>query len=203
MLLLVRHGETEINRSGRYLGRADPLMTAHGRAQAARLAELLPRPDVVVTSPLRRAIDTATYLGAPIELDERWIELDYGPYDLRSVGSVPPELAERWHGDPTFAPPGVESVAALSARVRAACAELAARAESSVVVVVSHVGPIKAAIGWALGAELAMSRLFVEDGSVSRIDVACGQPAVRWFNRFGDEAAEGVEESAGGLLPRR
>lgn len=203
MLLLVRHGETEANRMGRYLGRADPPMTSRGRAQASRLASLLPRPDLIVASPLRRTVDTAKQLGASMEIDERWVELDYGPYDLQPVGELPPELLARWRTDPNFAPAGVETVASLSGRVSDACDDLLTRAASSVVVVVSHVGPIKAAIGWALGAAPPISRLFVEDASVSRIDVAGGRPSLRWFNRFGDESAEGTEETAGGLLPRR
>ena len=202
MLLLVRHGETEANRMGQYLGRADPPMTSRGRAQASRLASLFPRPDVIVASPLRRAIDTAKQLGASVEIDERWVELDYGPLDLQPVGELSPELLARWRTDPNFAPAGVETFASLSARVTDACEDLITRAESSIVVVVSHVGPIKAAIGWALGMVPA-SRLFVEDASVSRIDVAAGRPSLRWFNRFGDQPAEGTEEAAAGLLPRR
>lgn len=188
---------------GQYLGRADLPMTSHGLAQASRLASLLPRPDVIVASPLRRAIDTAKQLGASMEIDERWVELDYGPYDLKPVGELSPELLLRWRSDPSFAPAGVETLAALTARVRDACEDLVTRAESSIVVVVSHVGPIKAAIGWALGVEPPLSQLFVEDASVSRIDVAGGRPSLRWFNRFGDQPAEGTEESAAGLLPRR
>lgn len=200
-LLLVRHGETEANRAGRYLGRNDQPMTVHGRAQASQLGELLPRPDVVIASPLRRAVDTATQLRAPVEIDERWLELDYGPYDLQPIGGLPADVLARWGTDPDYAPPGVETFASMSARVRDACEDLVTRAESSVVVVVSHVGPIKAAIGWALGTVAPPSRLFVEDASVCRIDVADGCPSLRWFNRFGHQPTERTEEAAGGLLP--
>lgn len=186
MLLLVRHGETEANRQGRYLGRADLELTARGRAQAERLAHDLPRPDLVISSPLRRARETAAALTASFDVDERWIELDYGPFDQQPVGAGPPDLLERWRRDPTFAPPGVETFAALSARVSEACDQLAAAAESSVVIVVTHVGPIKAALCWALGLPPAgAERLFVEDAAVSRLDIVGGERVVRWFNRFG------------------
>jgi alpha-ribazole phosphatase len=203
MLLLVRHGETEANRAGRYLGRTDQPMTTRGRAQASRLADLLPRPDVIIASPLRRAVDTAMQFGGSVEIDERWLELDYGPYDLQPAGGLPADLSARWGTDPDFAPAGVETFASMSARVRDACEDLVTLSESSVVLVVSHVGPIKAAIGWALGFELSVSRLFVEDASVCRIDVAAGRPSLRWFNRLGDDPAERTEEAVGGLLPRR
>src|SRR5262245_7056908 len=150
VLLLVRHGETEANRQGRYLGRADVELTPRGRAQAVSLGQTLPKPDVVISSPLRRARQTAEAFASSFEVDESWIELDYGPFDLQQVGSAPAELFERWRRDPDFAPTGVETLSELSSRVRRACDDLAPLAESSVVVVVTHVSPIKAAIGWAL-----------------------------------------------------
>lgn len=195
MLLLVRHGETDANRAGLHLGRADPPLTEHGREQAERLVRWLPPADAVVTSPLLRARETAAALGArsgvEVEVDERWVELDYGPLDLQPIGAgMQRDMLDRWRDDAAFAPPGVETAAAVSARVGAACDELVERAASSVVVVVSHVSPIKAAIGWALGTDpfgLSLTgRLFVEDAAVSRIDVVDGLPVVRWFNRLGD-----------------
>jgi broad specificity phosphatase PhoE len=191
MLLLVRHAETDANRSGLYLGRTDPVLTARGRDQAAEVASMLPRPDMVISSPLRRARQTAEAFAVEFEIDERWMELDYGPLDGHPIGDVPPEIDERWRRDPGFAPPGVETLSALTARVHAACRDLATRAESSVVVVVSHVSPIKAALGWALDAPATVAgRLFVEDAGVSRIEFIQGRPVVRWFNRFGNQPGE-------------
>ncbi|MBU2767684.1 histidine phosphatase family protein, partial [Acidithiobacillus ferrivorans] len=56
-LFLLRHGETEWNRSGRYQGRCDPEVTPNGEAQARRVAERLARLNLaaIVASPLRRA----------------------------------------------------------------------------------------------------------------------------------------------------
>lgn len=196
VLLLVRHGQTEANRAGLHLGRADPPLTDHGHAQAERLTRCLPPPELIISSPLRRARATAAVLatrsGSAIEIDERWIELDYGPLDLRPVGAdLPRDVLDRWRDDPAFAPPGVETAASVSARVGPACADLMERAAASVVAVVSHVSPIKAAVGWALGIDASASalagRLFVEDAGVSRIDVVDGGPVVRWFNRLGDD----------------
>jgi broad specificity phosphatase PhoE len=204
VLILVRHGETEANRVGRYLGRADLELTARGRTQVEALAHLLPEPDAVVSSPLLRARQTAELLAGTVEIDERWIELDYGPLDLAPVDSVSPELADRWERDPDFAPRGVETLSALWRRVHEACDDLLPRVETSVVVVVTHVGPIKAALGWAIGAPPTLAeRLFVEDAGVSRIDVERDRRVVRWFNRFGHEPGEGVEESSGRIPPGR
>lgn len=186
MLLLVRHGVTEANREGRYLGRTDIALSAEGERQVERLARWLPAADLIVSSPLRRARQTAAGLGGPVEIDERWIELDYGPLELEPVGSVSGETYERWVTDPGFAPPGVETVAELAQRVMPACEELVARAASSVVAVVTHVSPVKVAVGWALNTGAPLSgRLFVEDAGVSRVDIVDGRPVLRWFNRSG------------------
>jgi broad specificity phosphatase PhoE len=169
---------------GRLLGRADPSLTPRGEERARSLAAGLPRPDRVVSSPLRRAVDTARAFGVDVEVDERWIELDYGEFDGRVPADVPAETWSRWRQDPTFAPPGGESLADLDTRVRAACEDLAPAAAADVVVVVSHVSPIKAALAWALGVPVSIAwRMFVEDASVSRIDIGVAGPSVRWFNR--------------------
>jgi len=202
-LLLVRHGETEANRCGLYLGHRDSELTSRGLAQIAALADVLPRPDVVVSSPLARARLTAEALSAPIEIDPRWIELDYGPLDHQPVGQLPADVADRWRRDADFAPPGVETLSALSARVHQACDDLVARARTSVVIVITHVGPIKAALTWALDVPVTVAgRLFVEDAGISRIDVDGDGRRVRWFNRFGQQTGQGIEESGGGLMPR-
>ena len=183
MLVLVRHGRTAANAGGLLLGRADPPLDDLGRAQAAALADVVTGATRVVSSPLRRAQQTAELLGLPVEVDERWVELDYGELDGRPITGVPPDLWRRWRADVGFTPPGGESLAALGQRVRAACADLAEEATGTDVVVVSHVSPIKAAVAWALGVgdELAW-RLHVAPGSVTRIAVRDGVGVLTSFN---------------------
>ena len=59
-LLVVRHGQTQFNAEQRYLGALDPELNATGMAQASALRGKRPATlDVVVSSPLRRARQTA------------------------------------------------------------------------------------------------------------------------------------------------
>jgi broad specificity phosphatase PhoE len=183
VLVLVRHGRTTANATGLLLGRADPPLDEVGVAQAAALASVVAGARRVVCSPLRRARETAAALGLPVEVDERWIELDYGDFDGRPLAEVPAEVWAQWRADVAFAPPGGESLAALGERVRAACDELADEAAQGDVVVVSHVSPIKAAVAWALGVGDELSwRLHVAPASVTRIAVRDGRGVLTAFN---------------------
>ena len=183
MLIVVRHGRTAANAAGLLLGHADPPLDETGLAQADALAAALPRPARVVTSPLQRARETASAFNAVAEVDERWIELDYGGYDGKPVADVPAEVWAAWRADPDFAPPGGESLAALRVRVERAADELLEQARDEDVVVVTHVSPIKAAVGWALGVGPEINwRPFVQPASYTRIAHGGSGPTLRAFN---------------------
>jgi broad specificity phosphatase PhoE len=172
MLWLARHGQTAENARGLLLGRADPPLSEVGRRQAVALARVVPPEGRVVSSPLRRARETAEALGRPVEIDERWIELDYGTLDGCRPADVDEAVWERWRSDPSYVPAGGESLTALGERVREACRQLTTDARDHDVVVVSHVSPIKAAIAWALQVGDAVAwRMFVRDGSIARIRI--------------------------------
>lgn len=185
MLYVVRHGRTAANANRLLLGRADPPLDDVGEEQARRLAEAL-RPDVVVSSPLVRARQTAAAFGVDVDIDDRWIELDYGELDTMPLRDVPVDLWARWRSDPAFAPPGGESLVALSERVHGACRALLRAAVEGDVVVVTHVSPLKAAVAWALDAgPLLTWRLFVEPASITCIDAGGPAPVLRSFNETG------------------
>ncbi len=190
MLILVRHGESTGNADGLLLGRIDSPLTARGLEQARSLADTVAGADRLISSPLARARDTADALGTglPVEIDERWVEVDYGEYDGRKLADIPAEVWRRWRSDTTFVPPGGESLASAGSRVREACEELfaepggAARGDGTVVVV-SHVSPIKAATCWSLGlGDEGAWRLYLANASATRIRWGTGGPVLAGFN---------------------
>src|SRR3954469_8106746 len=183
MLYVVRHGQTAANAAGQLLGRADVPLTDIGRRQAEALASALGPVDRVVTSPLQRARDTAAAFGRPVEVDDRWTELDYGIYDELTLGEVPTEMWQKWRGGAEYVPPEGESLASVGRRVRAACDDVAASAAEADVVVVTHVSPIKAAVAWVLDVGDAVTwRMFVTLASITRIAVTERGPVLRSFN---------------------
>ncbi|MDQ4104386.1 MAG: histidine phosphatase family protein [Actinomycetota bacterium] len=189
MLILVRHGQVAANAHGLLLGRADPPLTETGYRQARALAKALPPLIRVVSSPLLRARQTAAVLAdarndcVDLEVDWRWIEMDYGDLDGQPATALPDETWRTWWRDPHFVPAGGESVAAVGLRVREACSELAGDAACGDVVVVSHVSPIKAALAWALGVgdEVAW-RMYLVDAAVCRVDTSGPLPLLLAFN---------------------
>jgi len=202
VLILARHGRTEHNAQGRLLGRLDPPLDELGRTQALALADAVVADaerrgatiTAVVTSPLRRTTETATAIAAAAGLevvaDDRWIELDYGDFDGRPLADVPADVWRAWRADPTFAPPGGESLADLRVRVEAALSSLgrdggALDPHTADVVVVSHVSPIKAAVAWCLGVPDEVTwRLHLAPASVCRLAFAPHGPVLHTFNEL-------------------
>src|SRR5665213_2164219 len=190
MLMLVRHGESTGNAEGLLLGRIDSPLTERGLEQARSLSDTVASATRLISSPLARARGTAQALGTglPVEVDERWVEVDYGSYDGQKLGDIPAEVWLRWRSDPTFTPPGGESLAAAGARVRDACEELFAEPDGAArgtdtVVVVSHVSPIKAATCWSLGmGDEGAWRLYLANASVTRITWGPAGPVLAGFN---------------------
>jgi probable phosphoglycerate mutase len=96
-LWLCRHGETEWSRDGRHTSRTDLPLTPKGVDEARRLAGALTGEgfDLVLTSPMRRARDTAALLGVPdARVDPGLAEWDYGDDE----GMTTAEIREREPG---------------------------------------------------------------------------------------------------------
>ena len=184
MLILARHGETPANARRLMVGSTDPPLTDRGRRQAKAIAGSLPAGAVVLSSPLGRARETAGAYGEP-EVDDRWREVDYGELEGRSSAETWLPLWEQWQADPESTPPGGESLASVGRRVRGACEDLLERAAAGDVVVFTHVGPIKAAVAWALHVGDSVARhMFVDLASVRRVAVTEHGPLLHSFNEI-------------------
>jgi broad specificity phosphatase PhoE len=191
VLVLLRHGQSSANAAGLLTGRGDVPLTEVGRRQAAALASSLGPVTRLISSPLARARDTAALLSLEVEpeIDERWIEIDYGELEGRPLGQLDEAQWRRWRADPGFRPAGGETLAEVGLRVRAALDELFAeegadaRDPSGDVVVVSHVSPIKAAVAWALGAGDGLAwRLQLSTGSLTKIGWGAAGPLLHTYN---------------------
>lgn len=146
-LYLVRHGETDWNKSRRIQGHSDIQLNDTGREQASRTAELLAsrRWDAVYSSPLSRAWETASIIAGRLGFDGPTalpgvIERNYG----QAEGLTYDELAEKFPfgSDVT----GRESREHAAARAVPALIEAARRHAEGSVLVVSHGGLIRSVL---------------------------------------------------------
>ncbi len=123
MICIIRHGQTDLNRKHRLLGRTDCPLNAAGTAEAQEAAQELRRRgvvfDAVYSSPLLRAVQTAEIVApnVPLLTDGRLLEMDYGPYEgmnlLLPSPKVLPFFRDFVH---TPAPEGMESLESVQAR---------------------------------------------------------------------------------------
>lgn len=200
-LLLLRHGQTELSVGRRYSGRGDPELTPLGHAQAAGAAQRLAARgvDLVLTSPLRRARQTATAVAeaadVPLEEREGLIETDFGAWEgltFTEARDLDPELHGRWLGAQDVAPPGGESFVQVAQRVAAERAAVLDAYPGLTVVVVSHVTPIKMLLRDALlGGPEILYRLHLDLASLSEAHFyPDGGVSVRLVNDTGHVPAE-------------
>ncbi|HZZ97706.1 MAG TPA: bifunctional RNase H/acid phosphatase [Jatrophihabitantaceae bacterium] len=191
-MLLVRHGATVHSADRRFSGRNDLPLDAVGQAQAVALAQRrFPDAVAVVSSPIRRAAETAQViadaLGLAVQINNDFAELDFGVFEGLSLAEAreryPDELTA-WTRSPDVAPPGGESLASLTRRVRRGRDAVIATFPDATVLVVTHVTPIKMLVRAALDAPVSsIYRMHLNTASVTTIDyLADGSSSLRLFN---------------------
>ena len=157
-VLWIRHGEPERIAPGTGV-RADPRLTAAGREQAERLAEWLAveQVDAVLSSPLRRAIETAQPIAAAVGREVETFE-GIVEYDVNSDHYIPTEELrvtkdERWTAmvEGRWDEFGAELPEIFRARVDEAVNAIVDRFPGGRVAAVCHGGVINVAIGSVLG----------------------------------------------------
>jgi probable phosphoglycerate mutase len=195
-IILVRHGETALTAQGRYSGRGDVPLSQQGEAQAmaagGRVAGIAREVTAVVSSPLSRCVRTAELIaagvgGVGVTVMPDLIECDFGEWEGLTFAEAQegwPEAMNAWLDSPKVAPPGGESFETVAKRARAALGTVLRSYPSGVVVMVSHVSPIKLILRDALAANDAfLHRLFLDAAGVSTMDVwPDGNIAVRSVN---------------------
>jgi glucosyl-3-phosphoglycerate phosphatase len=191
-LILLRHGQTEYNAGDRMQGQLDTDLSELGRLQAKSAAKSLAEraPAAIVSSDLRRALDTATALGEhtglTVTTDTRLRETHLGEWQGLThiqVDERDPGARAAWRADASWTPPGGESRIEVARRAVPVVDELlASRPEwgEEPVVIVAHGGLIA-----ALTAALL-------DLPVGRWPVLGGLGNTSWVQLSGHGAADAV-----------
>lgn len=216
VVLLVRHGLTPT--TGKELPEhgAGPALCEQGRRQAAEAAQYisgwrpaLPPVAALYSSPMVRALETASAIGkaidlAPVERAEL-VDCDTGEWAGQPLKQLArkPEWATVSHTPSGFRFPGGESITEMHSRVVGAIRGFAADHPGKCVIVVSHADPIKAVLADALGMHIDLfQRVVVGPASVSAVTYGQAAPSVTLLNWTGPSGRATVKTEPG-ESPRR
>ncbi len=154
LIALIRHGATAWNAEGRIQGRADVPLSPEGRAELRALA---PPPELDggawLSSPLRRARETARLLHGAASIDPGLVETDWGAWEgltRDATTALSHRIAARGAAGLDFCPPGGETPRQVQQRLQDFFARRAAGGHG-LAIGVTHKGVIRAALSLALG----------------------------------------------------
>jgi probable phosphoglycerate mutase len=207
-VVLVRHGVTPHTVEKRFSGglaSANPGLSDEGRAQIRAVADwlgpLAERVDAVVSSPVRRTLESAEILaeslGRTVEVEPGFAEMEFGVWDgmtFAEVGEKHPDELKAWLGSLDVAPEGGESFRVVQQRVLDGLARLQEAHAGKTVVVVSHVTPIKTLVAHAVDAPLeAVYRMELTPASVTVLSYFDDRASMRMYNALppGNDAFSG------------
>ncbi|MGI6686150.1 MAG: alpha-ribazole phosphatase [Bacillota bacterium] len=193
LLYLIRHGETEFNAKKACYGWIDCSLNQKGFQQAQKVAELLKDVsfDVVISSPLKRARETAAIVSKvsseEIILDERLKELNFGSWEGKHYQRIEQEDPENWriwiNNWKEAAPPGGESFKDMYRRVEESIKDILEKYADESLLLVSHQGCLRTIICVLLnmGYEGFMHFSFKQD-TYSLLEVKNGFCVVKKIN---------------------
>ena len=180
-LILVRHGQTDWNVNGRYMGWTDEGLNAEGLRQAGMLAQRLERWPIsaVYSSPLKRAFRTAEMAAGPHSLPVQSVEdlgeMRIGAWEGMFAGDIAaryPELWKTWRTSPgDFRMPGGESLGEVRERAVRAFNRMTDSSEGKMVLAVTHDVVVRLLAAHCLGvSEDIYRRLEVGNASMTVIE---------------------------------
>ncbi len=163
-LLLVRHGDTELNSAERYWGYSDIKLSAAGFRQAERLRDRLAmeKIDAIYSSNLSRASVTAEIVASGHQLNVATCvelrEVNFGELEgltYAEVSQLYPEVAKLWvERSPKLQYPGGESSDEFNNRVSKFLDRLKKHTPEETILIVAHSGVLRTLICQLLGIEL-------------------------------------------------
>ncbi len=152
-IIIIRHGETEWNKTGRFQGHSDVPLSAEGRAQAAALGKnlVVDHVDAIYASDLTRAMETAAPLaqrfGLEVISDPLLRELNFGSWEGRNFNDVNaenPDAMKTFYNDPERVNiPDSEPFPEFQRRVARRVREIVAQERGKRIVIVSHGASIR------------------------------------------------------------
>lgn len=192
-IILIRHGQTDANKEGRFQGASDAPLNEMGLSQAQALGRHLCGQALVAvySSPQTRAMQTATPIaeakGLPIQTVEGIRELDIGELDGLHGPDLRdryPHILEQWRTNVgALTMPGGESIVGLQERTWKAILQIRDMHPEGTVAAISHNFAIQSILLKALGMDLRNFQRIRQDlAAITELDFANGDPVLRSLN---------------------
>jgi len=192
-LYLIRHGETEQNKTGVLMGSTDTPLNDHGRLQAASLGERLNalEVDTIFSSPLSRAVETASLVfgeEAQVITDSSLQEFHFGEWEgmhFSEIAKQYPEIWKLWLTDwEQTHIPGGEAFPAFKHRVISVVEEIVRYNAGKRVAVVSHGGCIRSLLAHFFCESVSKGywKFKVDNATLSEIEFMGDLPILIRFN---------------------
>lgn len=188
-LIIVRHGQTQMNVEGIFFGKLDPGLNEMGRVQSKKAGDILKKHgyDAIYSSDLVRASETAelvNYLKLPIKFDKRLQEIDFGIFEGLSYKEIkekyPVECEKSKNEWKTFDFVTGESLERLQSRAVEFVESLDKTKNN---LVVTHWGVINCILSWYFSDKLeSYWKYSVENGGICIIEFADDFPILKGLN---------------------
>jgi uncharacterized phosphatase len=183
----VRHGETDWNTSGRLQGCEDIELNESGRAQALQLAGYFKQEtwDLIISSPLKRAIESARIIGSilsnyDIIINEQLRERNYG----KASGLLPEERRSRF---PDGLYPDQEEFEHLRERAMKALTDIVAENRGRRIIIVSHGAWINSVLYTLSEGAYGSFSTRLKNGCINRLTCSDHQWSVLFYNKTPQE----------------
>ena len=201
-LCWIRHGETDWNSTGRLQGRENTELNSLGREQAVEASKYFETEpwDVIVSSPLTRAWETAEIIASRIFIPtiysiEEIIERSYG----EASGLLPEERRLRF---PDGVIPGQEDFEHLRQRAMKGFDKIVRDFPGKKVIVVSHGGLINSILYTLSNGEFGSFKTRLKNGSIHRIELIENKWTVNFYNKTARELLFNTTEFQAGFETR-
>jgi uncharacterized phosphatase len=182
VLCIVRHGETDWNAQGRLQGREDIELNDSGRQQAHKIAAYLSGEhwDAIVSSPLKRAYETAQIIASVLSVSEIQVEEQITERDYGKASGLWPEERRSLFPDGI---PGQEDFELLRQRAMSGLQKIVNDHMGKRIIVVSH-GALTNSILYTLsGGEFGSFKTRLKNGCINQIKIRDGKWAVEFYNK--------------------
>ncbi|MCU0821717.1 MAG: alpha-ribazole phosphatase [Spirochaetes bacterium] len=177
-VLLIRHGETDLNREGRFAGTTDTGLNKTGKKQIKNLRKKLKNENIemIYSSNLKRCIETVKILNlkAGVNYSNKLQEMNFGRWEKLNFKEIEMNYrneVEKWKTDwINYVIPKGESFAEMSKRVIDEFERIKKNYTGSRIAIITHGGCVRTILGhYVVNSVKDSWKFFISNGSLSRL----------------------------------